>query len=361
MASGMGPALPLTPADELARRLGVSLEAVALCREAELVDLHVDAFIPHRLWGYDFRVRHRRSPLLGVAFGHFDVPRAADGGLKGLMLSITTFPFRSRMGRWRALLRNLERLRDLASTSSGTLRLARTLSEYRAVRARGAVACLPAVQGANCLDGALMGPLDVPDRLLTRATLMHLTNSRIGATSGPWGRFRRQKGLSAYGRALVERLDEARVFVDLAHAHPESFWDAVDAHDRTLPLLATHTGVKGVHPSWRNLDDDQLRAVANSGGVVGIIASSYFLVPRRGRDEVEQIVRHMEHAIRVAGEEHVGLGTDFDGFIIPPPGFRSADAYPRLVQKMLEAGWPSRRIEAVLGQNFLASFGAMRP
>jgi membrane dipeptidase len=151
------------------------------------------------------------------------------------------------------------------------------------------------------------------------------------------------------------------VFVDLAHAHPESFWDAVDAHDGRLPLLSTHTGVSGVYPSWRNLDDRQLRAIADTGGVVGIIYSSFFLVPRGREDGVRMVVEHMEHAIRVAGEEHVGLGTDYDGFIIPPPDLRSADSYPRLVQAMLDAGWSERRIARVLGGNFLRAFGEMRP
>lgn len=349
------------PPEVLAEQLGVSVEAVQWARATDLIDLHVDAFIPARLFGYDFRVRHEGAGLRGYGFGHFDLPRAADGGLSGVMMSITTNPFRTAAGRWKAFLDNLERLRTLVASSSGGFRLARSLEEYRAARAAGAIACLPSVQGANCLDGALMGPLDVPDRLLTRATLVHLTNSRIGATSGPWGRFRRYKGLSARGRALVEQLDEARAFVDLAHAHPETFWDAVDAHDSELPLLVTHTGVDGVCPNWRNLDDGQLRAVADTGGVIGIIYSSYFLVPRGREDGPKMVVEHMEHAIDVAGEAHVGLGTDYDGFIIPPPGLRSAESYPRLIEEMLGAGWSPRRIERVLGGNFLRAFGELRP
>lgn len=334
---------------------------MALTRSVDLIDLHVDTFIPVRLWGYDPRLRHGRGLLRGYFFGHLDLPRARDGGLSGAMFSITTNPFRTARGRWNTFLANLDRLREMAASSSGRLKMVRTLTEYREARRQGAVACLPAVQGANCLDGALGGPRDIPDRLLTRATLVHLSNTRSGVTSGPWGRLRRHRGLTARGRALVAQLDEERIFVDLAHAHPDSFWDAVDAHDPQLPLLATHTGVRGVHSMWRNLDDAQLRAVANSGGVVGIIAASYFLVPKGRRDHGSMIIEHMEHAIQVAGEEHVGLGTDFDGFIVPPPDLRSADAYPRIVQYMLDAGWSQARIERVLGGNFLRAFGAMRP
>lgn len=353
--------MELTPASELAAQLGVSTEAVQAARELDFVDMHLEAQIPMRLFGTDVRIRHGMGLLRGRGFGHFDVPRGLDGGLSGAMWSISTNPFRSAAGRWRALLRNLEELRDVVAASAGTMRIARNYAEYERARAKGALACIPSVQGANCLDAALGGPLDVPDQLLVRATLLHLTNSRIGSTSSPWGRFRADRGLSARGHALVERMDEGRVFVDLAHAHPDTFWDAVDAHDVQLPLLVTHTGVQAVCPSWRNLDDDQIRAIAETGGVVGIIYSSYFLVPEGRRDGMDWVLAHLQHVIDVGGEEAAGIGTDHDGFIVPPPGLRSADGHPRLVQKMMDAGWSAGRIQRVLGGNFLAAFRRMRP
>lgn len=354
-------AMQLTPVPRLAARLGVSEAAVELARASELVDMHVESFLPMRLYGYDFRARHDLGWLRGWLFGHFDVPRALDGGAKGAAFSITTNPFRTAKGRWEAFLANLERLRDVVASSSGALRIVRTRKEYDEARARGAIACMPAVQGANCLEGSLVGPRAIPDRLLTRATLVHLTSSRLGATSSPFGGFWRSSHVTARGRALVEQLNEERIFVDLAHAHPNTFWDVVDVHDRTLPLLVTHTGVQAVSPSWRNLDDDQLRAVADTGGVVGIISATYFLKARGRKNTCRLVIDHLEHAISVAGEEHVGIGTDWDGFIIPPPDLRSAESYVRLVQHMLDAGWTEQRVRRVLGENYLRAFGELRP
>lgn len=351
----------LTPPNTLAERLGVSLAAVELSRAADFIDLHLDAHIPIRLFGQDVRVRGGPRWLRGHRFGHFDVPRALDGGLSGAQWSITTNPFRGRKGRWKTFLSNLESLKDIVAASSGSMQICRSYSEYQRAKAREAFAVIPCVQGANCLDGALRGPLDVPDQLLVRATLMHLTNSRLGVTSSPWGRLRKDRGLTARGRALVAQMNEARVFVDLAHAHPDSFWDALDVHDKQTPVLVTHTGVQSVYPSWRNIDDDQLRAVADFGGVVGIIYASFYLMSRWVRPTVDHVLQHVEHAIHVCGEEHVGIGTDHDGFIVPPPPLRSADAHPRLVQGMLDRGWSQRRIERVLGQNFLRVFQQLRP
>src|SRR5262249_20742595 len=157
--------------------------------------------------------------------------------------------------------------------TGGALRVARTLSEYRTAKESGAHACMLSVQGGNCFDAAPEGARAIPDRMITRVTLVHLTNSRLGARSAPVSILPRKskRGLSDSGRELVRALNEGRIFVDLAHIHPDGFWDAVAVHDPSQPLIATHTGVTGVTPHWRNLDDRQIKAIADTGGTIGII------------------------------------------------------------------------------------------
>ncbi|MCB9786562.1 MAG: membrane dipeptidase [Deltaproteobacteria bacterium] len=355
--------MTLTAPDDLAtaRRLGVSDAAMALARDADIVDLHVDTFIPPRLWGYDPLVRHGRGVLRGHFFGQLDLPRMEEGGLSGAMWSITTNPFRSASSRWRVFLRNLERFQALVARSEGRLRLCRNHTEYLAARAEGAHACLLAIQGGNCLVAAPEGPASIPGDLVTRVTLVHLTNSVYGTTSSPLALWRRGRGLSPEGKALVEQLDAQRIFVDLAHINPEGFRDAVAVHDPTLPLLATHTGVAGVRPHWRNLDDDQLRAIARTGGAVGVIFSAPFLTRRGGPRDAEMVVEHLAHIVDVAGEDTASLGSDYDGAITPPPDLRDGLAWPRLVQRMLDRGWSEARIRKILGGNALRALAALRP
>lgn len=341
---------------------GVSDEALALCRSIEVIDLHLDTFIPVRLWGYDI-FRAHRPPFGGHFFGHLDLPRIKDGGLDGGMWSITTNPFRTAKGRLRTFQRNLKRFRALVDGSEGRLAFARTRAEYDAARTGGAEhVIMLAIQGGNALEAAPEGPAAVPDRLLTRVTLVHLTNAGFGASSAPVHVLRRDKGLSERGRRFVEQCNTERVFVDLAHIHRDAFWDAVEVHDQSQPLIVTHTGVNGVKPHWRNLDDDQLRAVAETGGVVGIMAQGSFLSRRGGPRDGAMLVEHMEHVIDVAGEDAVALGTDYDGAISPPRDIRSGEvAYPRLVQHMLDRGWSEDRVAKAMGQNFLRCFGDLRP
>lgn len=159
---------------------------------------------------------------------------------------------------------------------------------------------------------------------------------------------------------MVAALDHARVFVDLAHASEATFWDAMAVHDRALPAIVTHTCMRAVHDMWRNIDDRQARAVADTGGVVGVMFQSSFLGPR-ARDG-RAVIAHLEAVIRAAGEEAAAIGSDYDGLIDPPPDLRDGElAYARLVHYMLEARWSEARIRNVLGLNFLRSFARLRP
>ena len=357
----------LDPAS-LARVHGVSVAAAELLSASDLIDLHIDTFIPPRLplVRYDITRRHDKVLLGGRFFGHLDIPRMLEGGLGGAMWSITTNPFRRASRRWELFQRNLERFRELIASQPGRLELVRTAGEFRAARARGAHAVMPAIQGGNALEKAPAGLDSIPYLAaapcpIVRVTLVHLTNAAYGITSSPFRLWKGKRGLTDVGREFVRHLNQRRVFVDLAHINAQGFWDAHEVHDKSQPLIATHTGVAGVKPHWRNLDDRQIKAVADTGGVVGIIFSRAFLKVRGGPTDAGMIVDHMAHVANVAGEDAVAIGSDYDGAIVPPPDLRSGSSYVRLVQKMLDRGFSEVRVQKILGLNFLRSFERLRP
>jgi len=349
-------------AAKLATTLSISEEAAELTLGSDLIDLHIDTFIPPRLplIRYDVFKRHKGA---GRFFGHLDLPRMNEGGLDGALWSITTNPFRTAASRWRVFQKNFARFEAMVGSAGEGMTFARNAEEYRAARGRGAHAVLLSVQGGNAFQAA-PGYLDAlgPDAdRIVRVTLVHLTNAAFGITSSPFRLWKGKRGLTDQGRAFIASLNQHRVFVDLAHINRAGFWDAVAAHDKSQPLIATHTGVTGVKPHWRNLDDDQLRAVADTGGVIGIIFASNFLKTRGAPNDASVVVKHMEHVVNVAGEDAVAVGSDYDGAIIPPRELRDGMAYGRLVQCMLDRNWPHPRIVKALGANFLASLGRLRP
>src|SRR5262249_37287420 len=139
-----------------------------------------------------------------------------------------------------------------------------------------------------------------------------------------------------------------------------AFFDAIGVHDRTQPLMVSHTGVSRVRPHWRNVDDAQLRAVAETGGVVGVIYERGFLGDGAG-GTAEAIVDHVAHIIRVAGEGTPALGSAWDGMITPPVDLPSCLELPRVVEGMLRREFSATTIQKVLGHNFLRALAALRP
>jgi membrane dipeptidase len=276
-----------------------------------------------------------------------------EAGLSGAVLSVATNPFRRTRRRLPTVITNLGRLRDAVDGFSGPVQVVSDHGEYRRARAEGKLACFLAIQGGNAADGPPGAVHHLPD-VVSRVTLVHLTRSRLGSPSSPWAR---DQGLTGAGRDYVAALNRRRMLVDLAHASRKTFWDALDAHEPGLPPIVSHTGVCGVHRSWRNLEDDQVRAIADRGGVVGIMYHCGFL----GGTSAADAVRHLEHVVNVGGEDAAALGSDWDGLIVTPRDMRTVLELPRLVQGMLDRRWTPDRAGKVLGANYLRVVEAVRP
>lgn len=336
-----------------ARELGVSVEAVELYLACELVDLHVDSYIWTRAIGYDVRDRHGLGPLRGRYLGQADLPRLRDARVAGVTFSVTTNPFRTAGGRRRAFWRNLHELTRALESRPDDVTLIHDLASHRAACASGRLAAWLAIQGANALDADLADLERLPASML-RVTLIGFTDSTLGAAAGS----RTRAGLTAAGREAVERLDAARVFVDLAHADRRSFFDAAEVHDSALPLMVTHCGVASVYGHERNLDAEQLRAVADTGGVVGVLFKRSLLGD--GRVDAGTVADHLLAIVDAVGDEHAALGTDWDGFNVPPDDLRTPRHLPRLVQRLLERGASERTVRRVLGGNALRCLGELR-
>jgi membrane dipeptidase len=340
-----------------AAELGVSKEAVELYLACDPIDLHLDSFIWTRTFGYDLRRRHGTGLFDARFFGQVDLPRVREAQLAGATWVITTNPLRSASQRPEILAANVARLRAIFASVPDEVSVVRNAAEYELARAAGRHAAFLGVQGGNALDRDEQALDVLEDGWILRVTLVHLTRSRIGASSAPGGG---GGGLTPFGRDLVRRLDARRIGVDLAHVSRRGFFDAVEVHDPSLPLLVTHTGVAGVHPHWRNVDDEQLRAVARTGGTVGVMYQSSFLGEPYWGGRSEAVLRHLQHVCDVVGEDFASLGSDWDGAIVPPRDLKTPLELPRLVEGMLRRGWSDDRVRKILGGNFLRVVEALR-
>lgn len=351
--------LPRDARQTWARALAVSEAAVDLTLASDVIDLHVDSFIWTRIFGYDLASRHDCGPLRARWMYQADLPRLREGGITGATWVITTNPWRRQRSRLRTLVQNYRRLVALLESAPSGLRIVTNHREYLAARASGHHAAFLGLQGGNALSDPASCEVFPVEKLL-RVTLIHMTDSDLGATSSPL-RLGPDRGLLPRGRQLVQELESRSTLIDLAHASKRVFWDVVAMHDPGRPLIVSHTGLANVDYHWRNLDDRQLHAIANSGGVVGVLYHGPYLGDPPWGGSVRSVARHLVHAVRRVGSQHVCLGSDWDGLIATPLDMPSCLELPRLVQALLDERVSETEIEWILGKSFLRMLRMARP
>lgn len=316
--------------------------AMALHRATPLIDLHADPLLWTRFVGYDLNKRHR-PPLPGALLGgHVDVPRLLEGGVGTQFFGLVTLPFMD-FSPVELCHKQIDMLEAACAASQGRLRAPTAQLEHANP---SAVQALLGIEGAHNLGGKISNLEKFVQRGVHYLGLLHFSANEAGVPSGGAGTDA-QQGLTAWGNELVEACESLRVTVDLAHINKRGFMDV--CHRAKRPVMVSHTGVAGAYDLWRNIDDEQIRALANTQGVIGIIFVPAYL----GMDGIEGVVRHLEHLINVGGEDIVALGSDWDGFVKPTSGLESPDKMPLLTAHLLERGWPETRIQKLIHRNAL--------
>jgi len=345
----------------------VSDRARAIHAKYFVADLHADT----TLWNRDLLARGTR--------GHVDVPRLIEGGVAFQAFTIVTrtprgmnierntadtdnitllalaerWPPRTWGSLTERALYEASRVTDAAARSNGGLTVIRTgadLEAFGAKRAadRRAVAALIGVEGAHALEGNLANLDRLYDAGVRMMAPTHFFDTEIGGSAHGVAR----GGLTPLGREWVKRMEAKKMVIDLAHASPATIDDVLKL--ATRPVVVSHTGVRGTCDNQRNLSDAQLAAISDHGGVIGIGVWDTAVCGADAR----AIAKAIEHAINVAGWEHVALGSDFDGAVTAP---FDATGFPQITQAMLDLGMDETKIEGVLGGNVRRLLKAVLP
>ena len=329
-----------------------SAQANALLAKFPAIDLHADTLMWARWIGYDLQARHSPPLPMAAIGGHVDVPRMVEGGMGGQFFGLVSLPLARRArGMARTIHEQIDALEEAIARRPSALAKARTAEELDACRRRGSVGALLGIEGAHALEGNLDNLDAFARRGVRYLGLLHFSSNEAGYPA--YGRGRRDsEGLTRWGYSLVERCEALDVIVDLAHINRPGFLDAC-AHAKKTPIVS-HTGVTGAFTHWRNIDDEQLRAVARAGGCVGVIFCPRFV----GGDGLDPIVRHILHIVDVAGEDTPALGSDWDGFIVPTQPLKDPLGLPLLVDALFAAGLTERSVGKIVRGNVMRVLGS---
>ena len=153
--------------------------------------------------------------------------------------------------------------------------------------------------------------------------------NQIGA--GPW----ESGGLSVFGKELIKEMDRLGVVVDISHLNIDGFWDVMK--ESSKPIIASHSNVRALTDHPRNLHDDQIQALAERGGLVGMNFCAAFLNKKEAEASVNDVLDHIEHIAGLVGSDHIALGSDFDGITMRPKELKSVKEVP-LVTRASSAG-----------------------
>lgn len=344
-----------------------SAPATAAHQALFVADLHDDAL----LWNRDLLQRYER--------GHVDLPRLLDGHValqvfatvtktpKGLNYerngsdtdSITLLAMAQRWptATWNSLLARAlymgEKLHRAAQDSQGRLVVVKSRQDLQAFITAWSqdshrVAAILATEGLHPLEGKLENVDRLYDAGFRITGLTHFFDNEVGGSAHGVEKY----GLTELGKSVVRRMESKGMIVDLAHASPKTIDDVLAI--ATKPVAVSHTGVRGTCDNQRNLTDDQLRRIAATGGVIGI---GFWDTAVCG-DDAKAVARAIRYAVNIAGIDHVGLGSDFDGSV-KAPFDTSGEAL--ITEALLAEGFSDDEIAKIMGGNVVRVLSAILP
>jgi membrane dipeptidase len=379
-----------------ARAQDLAARARRLHESAIVVDTHED--VPDQL-----STKWADVAVTG-ATDHFDIPRARAGGLTAPFFSIYVSAAHAEAGTAAGRAFELIDLtRRVVAEHPRDLVLAVSSADIRRAKQDGKIAILMGLEGGHAIEDSLGALRELYRAGVRYVTLTHGNTNHWADSSGPFwlpdfepARYAVHHGLTAFGRDVVREMNRIGMIVDVSHVSDETLADvlAVSAG----PVMASHSSCRALSAIPRNLTDAQITAIAAKGGVVMINFDSEFLdgeiyeaetrsraahkaaylelkkkyagdakglekavdelgkqtPPRRA--QWTKIVDHIDHVIRIAGPDAVGLGSDFDGIDATPTGMADVSMLPRLTEEMLRRGYSDEQVRKVLGENFLAFF-----
>lgn len=357
-----------------------SEKAIQLAKDNILIDTHID--VPYRIhnkWDDVSKATER---------GDFDYPRAIEGGLNAPFMSIyipAHLEFEGKGKSYELANQLIDMMEALAYRAPDKFAIADSVADVEQQFKNGVMSLAMGMENGSPIEGELKNLHHFYERGVRYITLAHSQSNHISDSS--YDIRRKWKGLSPFGKELVQEMNNVGMLIDVSHISDDAFYQVMDISN--VPVIASHSSLRKYTPGFeRNMDDDMLLALKKNGGVIQINFGSSFVTNQANtwydrRDEaqqqakqsgkdttdfkaafrknnpfpyasLEQVLDHIDHVVELIGIEHVGIGSDYDGVGDSlPMGLKDVSTYPNLVQGLLDRGYSDADIKKILGENLL--------
>jgi membrane dipeptidase len=329
--------------------------------------------------------------------GHIDLERMKDGGVDAAFFSVWVPPEKKLLSYYRQANQQIDSLHSLANNYPDKIQLATNVKDLPKIISNGKIAMMISMEGAHPI-GDKLERLEYFYKLGVRSIMPTWNNSTSWATSATDESQIKSKlkhrGLTELGKKFIRKMDVLGIIVDVSHSGEQTFWDIIKTSKN--PIIASHSCVWNICQHLRNLTDDQIKAIAKSGGVVGVNFAPWFLdsgfkdreikmrekhtakivslkhtwkgdsfsreiaIGEMLKSEYEKIlptlndvVDHIDYIVKLVGVDYVGLGSDFDGIGIAPKELKDVSYYPLITKEFVARGYNETDINKILGGNLM--------
>lgn len=322
-----------------------------LHEDATVVDTHCDTLL--RVLGRSFAPGGKGEPYRLAdrhEDGHIDFPRMREGAVDVQFFAAYIEPIYKPDRALKRALQIFDAFYTEMEANAEQVMVIRNTADIRRAQENGKLGAVLSIEGGEAVEGDL-GVLRMLHKLGVRS--IGLTwNERNNIADGV-GDARSGGGLTVFGAAMIEEMNRLGILIDVSHLSDPGFWDVVELSKH--PIIASHSNARSICCHRRNLTDDQIKALAKNGGVMGMNFAAAF-VREDGKPTIEHLLDHIDHIVNLVGPRHVGLGSDFDGIGATPEGLTDVSKMPLVTEGLVRRGYSDEDIKLILGGNYLRVF-----
>jgi membrane dipeptidase len=320
-----------------------SIRAKQIQQKAIVFDGHCDTILEI--------INHKRTLGKRASTGHLDIPRMKEGGLDVQFFAVFIEDIYKPDSSLKRTLQLIDCFFREIEKNQDDISLVTNYNQIEEANKARKIAAILSIEGGEALEGDL-GVLRVLYGLGVR--LLTLTWNQRNQIADGIGEFRTGSGLTEFGLKVIDEMNDLRMLIDVSHLSETGFWDVIKRSK--APIVASHSNCYALCHHLRNLKDEQIKALANKGGVIGITFVPNFLTQEKRKTTIKDVVAHIDYLVEKAGIDCVGLGSDFDGTGALPLGLEGVDKIPNITEELLNQGYKEKDIKKILGENFLRVF-----